>query len=81
MVKKEKEVTKKKKLKSKKKETKVVKKKEKSVTTFKGELKKIKWPTKKEMIKYSIATIAFVVFFAIFFYIIEVIMAFLKSML
>ncbi len=48
-------------------------------TTFKSEFKKIKWPTKKDMIKYSIATIVFVIFFAIFFYLIELLMAFIKS--
>ena len=37
-------------------------------TTFKSEFKKIKWPT-----------IVFVIFFAIFFYLIELLMAFIKS--
>jgi len=49
--------------------------------TFRSELKKIKWPTKKEMIKYSIATVAFVIFFAIFFYLIELLMALLKTLI
>jgi len=44
------------------------------------EVSKVKWPSKKEMIKYSIATIGFVVFFALFFYAIELLMAFLKSL-
>ncbi len=39
----------------------------------KSEFKKVRWPSKKEMIKYSIATIAFIIFFALFFYLIEVI--------
>ena len=34
----------------------------------KKELSKVKWPSKKDMIKYSIATIVFVIFFAAFFY-------------
>lgn len=33
----------------------------------KNELKNIKWPTKKEMVKYSIATLVFIVTFAVFF--------------
>jgi len=49
---------------------------------FKGvikEMKAVHWPTKKEMLKYSIATIVFVVFFAIFFLVIELIMTFLLN--
>ena len=34
---------------------------------IKNELSKVKWPGKNDMIKYSIATICFVVFFALFF--------------
>ena len=33
------------------------------------ELSKVKWPSKKDMVKYSIATIVFVIFFAAFFFI------------
>jgi len=44
------------------------------------EVSKVKWPSKKEMLKYSIATIIFVIFFALFFYAIELLMAFLKSL-
>lgn len=76
---------------SKKKETiKKVEKKQKKVGVFKRignwfklvikEVSKVKWPSKKEMLKYSIATIVFVVFFALFFYAIELLMAFLKSL-
>ena len=46
----------------------------------KSEFKKVRWPNKKEMIKYSIATIAFIIFFALFFYLIEVIVYLLKTM-
>lgn len=49
---------------------------------FKGvvsEFKKVRWPSKKEMIKYSIATIVFILFFALFFYIIEVIIYFINQ--
>lgn len=53
--------------------------KEKPITTFKSEFSKIKWPDKKEMIKYSVATIVFVIFFGIFFYAIELVISLLKS--
>ena len=45
----------------------------------KSEVSKVKWPSKKDMIKYSIATIVFVVFFALFFYLIDLIIALLKA--
>lgn len=44
------------------------------------ELKKVKWPNKKDMIKYSIATIVFVIFFALFFYGIYLLMALLEKL-
>ena len=34
----------------------------------KGEVKKVHWLSKKEMVKYSIATISFILFCAVFFY-------------
>lgn len=43
------------------------------------EIKKVRWPSKKEMVKYSIATICFVIFFALFFYGIELVVYFIKS--
>lgn len=33
----------------------------------KREMEKVRWPNKKEMVTYSIATIIFVIFFAAFF--------------
>lgn len=45
----------------------------------KAEFSKIKWPTKKDMVKYSVATIVFVIFFALFFYLIDLVMALLKA--
>ncbi len=33
----------------------------------KSELKKVRWPNKKEMLVYSIATVAFVLIFGLFF--------------
>ena len=44
------------------------------------ELSKVKWPSKKDMVKYSIATIVFVIFFAGFFYLIDLAVAFIKSL-
>lgn len=46
----------------------------------KSELKKVKWPTKKEMIKYTITTICFVVLFALFFFGIETLFAFIEGL-
>lgn len=46
----------------------------------KKELGNVKWPTKKDMVKYSIATICFVIFFAVFFYLIDLGVAFIKSL-
>lgn len=46
----------------------------------KSEFNKVHWPSKKEMIKYSIATIVFIIFFALFFYIIEVIFALIQTL-
>lgn len=43
------------------------------------EMSKVKWPNKKDMGKYSLATIVFIIFFGIFFYVIEIIMALLKA--
>lgn len=74
-----------------KKEKKVVhkEKKEKKVGFFKRirnyfkEVKKevslVKWPSRKDMVKYSIATIAFVLFFSLFFYIIDLIVVAIKT--
>lgn len=65
------------------KEKKVTVKKESGVKAwFKGvasEFKKVRWPNKKEMIKYSIASIVFILFFALFFYAIELIIYFIKQ--
>ena len=49
---------------------------------FKGvakEAKKTRWPHKKEMIKYSGATLVLLVFFAAFFYLLDVVFAFVKG--
>ena len=55
----------------------------KIVLFFKGvksEWKRVKWPTKKEMIKYSVATIILIVGCSVFFYVIDVLLAFLHSL-
>ncbi len=43
------------------------------------EISKVKWPSKKDMVKYSIATLAFILFFSAFFYIIDLVFALLKA--
>lgn len=48
--------------------------------SVKKETAKIKWPTKKEMIKYSTATLSFMLFFGVFFFVLDFVFAFLKSL-
>lgn len=57
-----------------------MKKIRKFFSEVKKELGKVKWPGKKDMVKYSIATITFVIFFALFFYVIDLAVAFIKSL-
>ncbi len=45
----------------------------------KSETLSVHWPTKKDMIRYSIATIFFIIFCAVFFYAIDVIFALIQS--
>ena len=45
-----------------------------------GEYKKVYWPTKENMLKYSIATIFFIIFCGAFFYLIDVIFALIRSL-
>ena len=55
----------------------------KIVLFFKGvktEWQSVKWPNKKEMIKYSVATIILIVGCSVFFYVIDVLLAFLHSL-
>ena len=47
----------------------------------KSELKKVKWPTKKDIIKYTISTLVIVVFFAIYFVGIESLFSFIKGLI
>lgn len=46
----------------------------------KSEFDKVHWPSKQDMIKYSIATVVFILFCSLFFYLIEVIFAFVQSL-
>lgn len=70
-----------KKVETKIKETKKKTKKESWIKSVFKEVSKVKWPSKKEMVKYSVATIVFIIFFAGFFYLIELVMALLKSLI
>ena len=56
-------------------------KKESLFKQIKKEMEKVHFPSRKDMIKYSIATISFVIFFALYFYAIELVMAFIKSLI
>ena len=58
----------------------IMKKIKKFFSEVKKELSKVKWPSRKDMVKYSIATISFVIFFAVFFYLIDLGVAFIKSL-
>jgi len=56
----------------------------KVVDYFKGikkEISRIKWTSKKDLLKYSVASILFVMFFGIFFYAIDILVAVLRSSL
>ena len=46
----------------------------------KSEFNKVHWPSRKDMVKYSIATIVFVIFCGLFFYAIDIIFALIKSL-
>ncbi len=46
----------------------------------KKEVKKVRWPNKKEMITYSIATIVFVLLFSLFFASTDFVLATLKKL-
>ena len=44
----------------------------------KKEMKKVRWPKKKEMIKFSVATIVVICFFMLFFSASDVVISFVK---
>lgn len=63
------------------KNTKKIKAKQESFFTgVKKEMGKVRWPLKKEMIKYSIATLSFIIFFALFFTLGDLIIAGFKML-
>ena len=45
----------------------------------KKELSRVRWTDKKNLLKYSIATVCFVVFFGIFFYVIDYVIAWRRT--
>lgn len=45
----------------------------------KKEVSRIKWTSKKDLLKYSTATIIFMLFFGVFFYVIDLLVALLRS--
>ena len=66
------------------KKTKKVKKTEKvkKENFFKGvrsELSKVKWPSKKEVFKYTIATLVFIIVLVIFFVLLDLLMSVIKG--
>jgi preprotein translocase subunit SecE len=47
----------------------------------KKELAKVRWPSKKEMIKYSVATISFIIFFGLFYALTDFVLAGIKTLI
>lgn len=47
----------------------------------KAEIKKVRWPNKKEMLKYSIATISIMIMFGLFYTIIDLASAGIKMLI
>lgn len=77
----EKDVKKEKKVKRTNKKEKKEKKtpKESFFAGVKTELSKVKWPTKKDVLKYTIATLVFIIFLVLFFVLISLIMPGIKG--
>ena len=50
------------------------------ITGVRKEMKQVKWPTFKEVIKYTVATIIFIAVFVLFFQLINLIMAYVKGL-
>lgn len=60
---------------------KVSKKKEKSYADeVKLELKKVKWPSRKEVCKYSIASVVFLIVFGLYFYGLDALFVWISSL-
>lgn len=47
----------------------------------KKELGRVRWATKKEMIKYTLSTLGFILFFALFYTVTDIVLAALKGVL
>ena len=54
--------------------------KESYFTQVKKEMKKVKWPDAKSMSKYTVITVVFIIFFATFFFALDFIIAYVKSL-
>ena len=65
---------------TKKKDKKTKATKEKYMVGLKREIKNVKWPTFKDIVKYTIATIIFIAVFVLFFELLNIIMAFVKGL-
>ena len=70
----------KKKVKNEKKEVKKTPKKERYLKSVRKELKLVKWPTFKEVLKYTISTLVFCLFIVIFFILLNLLMSFIKGL-
>lgn len=46
----------------------------------KSEMKKVRWPNRKELITYSTSTIVFIAFFGLFFAATDFVLAFVKTL-
>jgi len=46
----------------------------------KKEMKRVRWPNKEHMVKYSLATIMSVIIFSFFFYLIYIIITYIKTL-
>lgn len=56
-------------------------KKDSFLNDVKEEMKLVRWPSKFEIVKYSLASLLFVLFFALFFYGIDTLFALVKSLI
>lgn len=56
-------------------------KEEKKISGIRSEFKKVRWPKRKEMFKYSLAVLICIVVFSVFFILSDVIIAFIRTLL
>ncbi len=49
-------------------------------TNVNKELGKVRWPSRKEMLTYSSATLFFIIVFALFFVLVDILLAFFKGL-